>query len=81
MWADGSLGRPGFGSPVYLQKRYTWEGNVIEPRIEFDWDEAEHWPRGSPPRPAGRGGTSSSVIRWTWEWKLSKERNVISTSA
>jgi len=31
---------PAFGPPLYLQKRYTWEGNVIEPGIEFDWDEA-----------------------------------------
>ena len=51
------------------------------PEIEFDWDEANigHLARHSVlPEEAEQ---VISMIRWTWEWRSSKERNAISTLA
>jgi hypothetical protein len=51
------------------------------PEIEFDWDEANigHVARHSVlPEEESK---SSSMIRWTLEWRSSKGRSAISTSA
>ena len=76
-WRWGSVLRAS-GVPT---KEYTWQGTLLKPRIEFDGTKrtlATWLPTASCRK---RRRRSSSAIQWTSEWRLSRERSVISTPA